>query len=162
LRERGDDVNLLAEHFVRTFSRELSKDVRQISAEAMDVLKRYPWPGNVRELQSVVKQSLLQATGPVLLPAFLPLFLSSAPSQASSADETAQLVPYIRGQLQAGTTSLYADVQAITDRCLFTEVLTYSAGNLSRAAKYLGISRATLRNRLTALGLSADEFGAEH
>lgn len=162
LRERGDDVNLLAEHFVRTFSRELNKDVRQISPEAMEILKRYPWPGNVRELQSVIKQSLLQATGPMILPAFLPAFLTCPPSQASSAAETAGLVPYIRSQLQAGTTTLYADLQAITDRCLLTEVLTYSAGNLSRAAKYLGISRATLRTRLNALGLSADEFGAEN
>ena len=72
LRERGDDLPLLAEHFVRRFGRELGKDVRGVSPEAMELLRRYPWPGNVRELQSVVKQALLGTTGPVVLPEFLP------------------------------------------------------------------------------------------
>jgi two-component system nitrogen regulation response regulator GlnG len=154
LRERGDDLSLLAEHFLRTFSRELNKDVRQIAPDALDILKRYTWPGNVRELQSVVKQSLLQTTGSVLLSAFLPAFLSAPSSQPSNNAETAGLVPYIRGQLQAGTTSLYGDLHALTDRCLLPEVLSHCAGNLSHAAKYLGISRATLRTKMAALGLS--------
>jgi nitrogen regulation protein NR(I) len=159
LRERGDDIALLAEHFVQTFSRELQKDIRQIQPEAMETLKRYSWPGNVRELQSVIKQSLLQATGTVLLPAFLPAFLSIPPNPLSSDAQTANLVPFIQSQLQAGTSSLYADLHAITDRRLLAEVLAYSAGNLSRAAKHLGISRATLRARLAALGLAAEDFG---
>src|SRR6478672_10157026 len=75
LRERGDDLPLLAEHFVRRFGPELRKEVRAIAPEAMELLRRYPWPGNVRELQSVIKQALLQATGPVLLPEFLPAAL---------------------------------------------------------------------------------------
>jgi two-component system nitrogen regulation response regulator GlnG len=163
LRERGDDLNLLAEHFVRSFSRDLNKDVHGISPDAMDVLKSYSWPGNVRELQSVIKQSLLHATGPVLLPAFLPSGLSGSPPQSSggAAIGNEDLTQYIRDQLRMGTSSLYSDVQALIDRRLLTEVLTYSAGNLSRAAKYLGISRATLRSRLAALGLSADDFGVQ-
>jgi two-component system nitrogen regulation response regulator GlnG len=160
LRERGDDLNLLAEHFVQTFGRELNKDIRQIAPAAMDVLRRYSWPGNVRELQSVVKQTLLQATGSVLLPAFLPGYLSSPPAPADAETQTTGIVPYIHDQLRAGTTSLYADLHAMTDRRLLAEVLTYCTGNLSRAAKYLGISRATLRSRLAALGLSAEQFGS--
>jgi two-component system nitrogen regulation response regulator GlnG len=108
-------------------------------------------------MQSAIKQSLLQATGPMLLPAFLPSFLT-IPSDAGKEDtRTAGLLPYINDQLEAGTTSLYADLHAITDRRLLEEVLTYSEGNLSKAAKYLGISRATLRSRMATLGLSADE-----
>ena len=87
LRERGDDLPLLAEHFVRRFGRELKKDVRGIAPEAMELLRRYPWPGNVRELQSVIKQALLQATGPVLLPEFLPAAVRGQGKGAGGPDD---------------------------------------------------------------------------
>src|SRR5213079_2932314 len=72
LRERGDDLPVLVRHYLRRFSRELGREVREAAPEALERLRGYPWPGNVRELQSVLKQALLQASGPVLLPAFLP------------------------------------------------------------------------------------------
>src|SRR5437868_2220747 len=71
LRDRGEDLPLLVRHYLRRFSRELGREVREASPEAVEVLRAYPWPGNVRELQSVLKQALLQARGEVLLPAFL-------------------------------------------------------------------------------------------
>ncbi len=71
-RARATTCRCLVEHFVRRFGRELGKDVRGVSPEAMELLRRYPWPGNVRELQSVIKQALLETTGPVVLPEFLP------------------------------------------------------------------------------------------
>jgi two-component system nitrogen regulation response regulator GlnG len=58
-------------HFLRRFGRELGRDVREVAPEAIDRLRGYSWPGNSRELQSVLKQALLRATGPVLLPAML-------------------------------------------------------------------------------------------
>src|SRR6266446_914559 len=82
LRERADDLPLLVQHYLRRFSRELGRDVRQIAPEALDHLRRYAWPGNIRELQSVLKQALLQASGAVLLPAFLPDF-PGEPSEAA-------------------------------------------------------------------------------
>ena len=72
LRERGEDLPLLVDHFLKRFSPELGKEVVQVAPEALELLRRYPWPGNVRELQSVLKQALLQAQGPVLLADFLP------------------------------------------------------------------------------------------
>src|SRR5439155_20308040 len=72
LRERGDDLPLLVRHYVRRFSRELGREVREVAPEALERLRNYSWPGNIRELQSVLKQALLQARGAVLLPAFLP------------------------------------------------------------------------------------------
>ena len=80
LRERGDDLPLLVQHYLRRFSRELGREVREVAPEAMERLRGYSWPGNIRELQSVLKQALLRATGPVLLPAFLP---DLAPRQAA-------------------------------------------------------------------------------
>jgi two-component system nitrogen regulation response regulator GlnG len=160
LRERGDDLPLLADHFVRRFSRELKKDVRGIAPEAMELLRSYPWPGNVRELQSVIKQSLLQTTGPVVLPEFLPTALRN---QGQGADEPDQpgfdyggLPGFIQVQLRAGSTTLYSDYQALTDKHLLTEVLRHTGGNLSKAARILGITRATLRTKLNALGIPVE------
>ena len=70
LRERGDDLPLLVRHYLRRFSRELGREVRDVAPEALDRLRNNPWPGNIRELQSVLKQALLQASGAVLLAAF--------------------------------------------------------------------------------------------
>ena len=160
LRERGEDIPLLAEHFVKRFARELRKDVQTIADESLELLKQYRWPGNVREFQSVIKQALLQATGPVLLPEFLPESIRRRPETtqgaASSAMDLTALSDFVKQQLLADSTSLYADYQAITDRHLLTVVLEHTNGNLSRAAKFLGITRATLRTKLNTLGLSTD------
>src|SRR5271163_1513248 len=78
LRERGDDLPVLAQHYLRRYSRELGREVRQVAPEAMTRLRGYSWPGNIRELQSVLKQALLQASGAVLLPDFLPEPLGGA------------------------------------------------------------------------------------
>jgi DNA-binding NtrC family response regulator len=64
-------LSLLVQHYLRRFSRELGREVRQVAPEAMEQLHHYSWPGNIRELQGFLKQALLQASGPVLLPAFL-------------------------------------------------------------------------------------------
>src|SRR5262249_39715475 len=84
LRERGDDLQLLARHYLRRFSRELERKVQEAAPEALERLRGYSWPGNVRELQSVLKQAILRATGTVLLPAFLPE-LSGGPGEAGPA-----------------------------------------------------------------------------
>lgn len=72
LRERGEDLPLLVQFHLRRSSRELGREVREVAPEALARLRGYSWPGNVRELQSVLKQALLRAHGPVLLPEFLP------------------------------------------------------------------------------------------
>jgi nitrogen regulation protein NR(I) len=157
LRERGDDLPLLADHFVKWFSRDLKKDVRGLAPETMELLRAYPWPGNVRELQSVIKQALLQTTGPVVLPEFLPVGVRSH-GKATGGSETVafnfgDLTGFIQDQLHAGSTGLYSDYQALTDRHLLTELLRHTGGNLSKAARILGITRATLRTKLNALGI---------
>jgi two-component system nitrogen regulation response regulator GlnG len=157
LRDRGDDLPLLVEHFVRRYARELGKEARGVSPEAMEVLRRYPWPGNVRELQSVVKQALLGTTGPVVLPEFLPASVRRAENDTGdSGFDYGGLTAYVENQLAAGSTSLYADYQALADRHLLALVLRHTGGNLSRAAATLGITRATLRTKLAALGLSVE------
>jgi two-component system nitrogen regulation response regulator GlnG len=158
LRERGEDLPLLVNHFVRRFGRELGKEVREVLPEAMDLLRHYPWPGNVRELQSVVKQTLLETTGPVVLPEFLPAAVRRAEGGTPGAAgfDFGGLTAYVEDQLKGGSTSLYADYQRLTDRHLLALVLRHTGGNLSGASRALGITRATLRAKLAALGLKAD------
>src|SRR5207302_73615 len=61
LRERGDDLPMLVQHYLRRFGHELGREVREVDPEALERLRNYSWPGNIRELQSVLKQALLQA-----------------------------------------------------------------------------------------------------
>src|SRR6266478_5620070 len=83
LRERGDDLLMLVQYYLRRFNRELGREVREVAPEALERLRGYSWPGNVRELQSVLKQAILQAHGPVLLPDFL-TELPEAPGEAAA------------------------------------------------------------------------------
>src|SRR5258708_2745998 len=76
LRDRGDDLLMLVHLYLKRFSRELGREVREIAADALEQMRGYSWPGNVRELQSVLKQALLQASGTVLLKTFLPADLA--------------------------------------------------------------------------------------
>jgi two-component system nitrogen regulation response regulator GlnG len=162
LRDRGEDLPMPAEYFVRKFGRELKKDVRGIAPEAMKLLQSYSWPGNVRELQSVIKTALLQTTGPMLLPEFLPIAFhdnSNSLNGTVPPFNFGDLPAFVDAQLQAGSTTLYADYQRLTDKYLLAQVLRHAEGNLSQAARTLGITRATLRTKLNALGIPLDRGG---
>jgi two-component system nitrogen regulation response regulator GlnG len=157
LRERGDDLPLLVRHYLRRFSRDLGRDVHEATPEALEVLRRHPWPGNVRELQSVLKQALLQATGSVLIPAFLPESLTGpaepgAPATPPAAGPGSWFEPFIRERLRDDTSNLYAEAHQDLDRLLLPLVLEHTGGNQVRAARLLGIARQTLRLKLRELG----------
>jgi two-component system nitrogen regulation response regulator GlnG len=169
LRERGDDLPMLVQHFLRRFSRELGREVREITPEALELLCGYAWPGNIRELQGVLKQALLQATGSVLIPAFLPDSLRGAPAsiggQVSGTDAGFSFEEFILRRLKEGTTTLSAEVHQQLDRLLLPLALRHTRGNQVQAARVLGISRQTLRAKTRELGLtiseSSDSDGAE-
>src|SRR5262249_26787155 len=130
LRERGDDLPLLVQHYVRRFSRELGREVREVAPEALERLRRYAWPGNVRELQSVLKQALLRASGPVLLSAFLPE-LPPGPGETVSASppgEDFALESFLRERLGPDARDLYAEMHRQLDRFLLTRILEYTGG----------------------------------
>jgi two-component system nitrogen regulation response regulator GlnG len=156
LRERADDLPLLVRHYLRRFSSELGREVHELAAEALERLCGFAWPGNVRELESVLKQALLRAHGPVLLPDFLPE-LPEAHGEAA-----APVVPppggfdpeaFIRQRLGPDARNLYAETRRELDRLLLSRVLEYTGGNQLRAALLLGIARRTLRAKLQDVGL---------
>jgi len=155
LRERGDDLPILVRHYLRRCSRELGREVREVAPEALERLRNYPWVGNIRELQSVLKQALLQASGTVLLPAFLPE-LSGRPGESGPAAPPGAdlgLEAFIRQRLGPDAQDLYADTHRQVDRLLLPRVLEYTGGNQQQAARLLGIARQTLRQKLRDLGM---------
>jgi two-component system nitrogen regulation response regulator GlnG len=159
LRERGEDLLMLIQHYLRRFSRDLGREVREITPEALELLRHYPWPGNVRELQGVLKQTLLQATGTVLIPAFLPESLRAPPApvvgpDAGTEEADFSFEAFILRRLEEGTTALSAEAHQQLDRLLLRLVLRSTKGNQVQASRVLGISRQTLRTKTRGLGLS--------
>jgi len=153
LRARGDDIPLLIRHYLGRYARELGKGSSEVSPAAEAILRRYPWPGNVRQLQSVLRQALLHTPGQALLPEFLPAEVrtNSSPTAPESAAEKGGDGPFdefIDEQLRRGGTSLYADAVELLERFLLTRVLRHTGGNQSHAAKILGITRGSLRNKI--------------
>jgi DNA-binding NtrC family response regulator len=157
LRERGDDLPLLVRHYVRRFSRELGREVRQVTPETLERLRGYGWPGNIRELQSVLIQALLRASGPVLLPAFLPESLGQPDEVASmspTGEEPGAETFVIRHRIGSDARDLYLEAHRQVDRLLLPRVLEYTRGSQQEAAQLLGIARQTLRLKLRDLGLA--------
>jgi nitrogen regulation protein NR(I) len=156
LRERGDDLPLLVQHFLKQLGPELGKEVQEVAPETLDVLQQYAWPGNVRELQSLLKQALLHATGPVLLPDFLPAALRTPRDVLPSGPDLPfpDWERFLTDRLHAGSTELYAEALTAMERQLLTLVLRHTGGNQLQAAQILGITRNSLRHKLRALGIT--------
>ena len=160
LRERGQDLRKMTEHFFHLFSRQLKKDFVSIAPETMQRLLGHDWPGNVRELQGIIKQTLLKASGPVILPAFLPSGFgaaspasasASASVEASSQDWQDGLAKEVRRRFAEGSFTIGSDIHDDVDRILIAEVMKSSGNNISEASNRLGISRPTLRSRINHL-----------
>ncbi|MEZ6044138.1 MAG: sigma-54 dependent transcriptional regulator [Planctomycetaceae bacterium] len=157
LRDRGDDLKLLAEYFLNKYSPEFARKVNSLSPEALQCLHEYSWPGNVRELESVIKQSLLKARGTVLLPEFLPGMLSGSTPDIPTGSNM-DLDSFIDQRLHTGSTDLYSETIACAERHLLQKVLNQTKGNQVQASAILGISRVTLRNRIRTLGINIEQF----
>jgi DNA-binding NtrC family response regulator len=162
LRDRGEDVSLLAAAFLRGFCEEMRKAPVTLAEEALQCLRSYHWPGNVRELQSALKYALLHSTGPVLDPGFLPEAVRSRGVRPTPPADpgTVELDRLVEERLQGGSETLYAEWLALAERRLLTRVLRHTGGKLSPAARLLGIHRATLRGRLSTLGIDPSELAA--
>ncbi len=176
LREREGDLRLLIEHFLARYSQRMGKKVMRLDPAAMRALESYDWPGNVRELESILKQALINATGTVITTDCLPevsCFQGSGggclgPEGAESFDVTDEEVPegdglprhdlaaFIEQRLKVGSGDLHAETLEMVERYLLTRVLRETGGNQSVAAKMLGITRGSLRNKIRALRLSID------
>eukprot|EP00913_Durusdinium_trenchii_P010939 g10268.t1 len=164
LRERETDIPLLLEHFLTHLAHEMKKaDIDGISPDALELLLKYDWPGNIRELQSVVRQSLLNATGTVISAECLPDEISGETSSDSSSEAGPDGLPpiglarFIDERLKAGTSNLYAETLEMMERFLMTRVLRETNGNQTQTAEILGITRGKVRDRIATFGISLDK-----
>jgi two-component system nitrogen regulation response regulator GlnG len=155
LRERGEDISELLEHFISRYARELNKPTPTVSDEALTAILKYKWPGNVRELQSVLKQSLLHVRGAVLLPDDLPdrLHEPNVHPEAASQDDLGR---FLDQRLRDGSTTLYQESLDRMERQLLHRVLEETHGNQVHAARILGITRGSLRTKIRSLGIAID------
>jgi nitrogen regulation protein NR(I) len=155
LRDRKEDIPLLAEYFIRQANRMLGKDVRTIAPEAIQVLQAQPWPGNIRELQGVIRAAVLNSAGDVLTVESLPPRLRGAGLIEPSTGDRLDVVELVNELIRMGATDIYRQVTEAVDRVVLEAVLAHAKGNQVKASVLLGISRTTLRARLNALGLSS-------
>ena len=138
LRERSADVAALTMHFLSRFNRALKREVRDVVPAAMDLLRQYDWPGNVRQLRNVIERALiLHPLIKELRVEHLPPEIRQAPKPAPLAADAVAAPP-----AAAGMTLQAAEIK------MLREALDRAAGNQSKAARLLGISRDTLRYRL--------------
>ena len=151
LRERGDDVVTLARHFADQSVRNYGLKIEaQFSASATKCLRAYPWPGNIRELKHVVDRAVLLCEGEILPQHLLLPERDSAAAALPEQDApaTAPAVPAAGGTL------------AERERSQLLDALRNTRGNISEAARRLGISRMTMRYRMQKHGVTRDEAGA--
>jgi DNA-binding NtrC family response regulator len=140
LRERRDDIPLLVDHFLGVYARELKKDVKTVSPEALDLMMRLPWTGNIRELQNCIERAVILCDGRVVKPEHLGVSL-----RIPFATEE----PSVTDGLQAvsGAASRAAETK------LIERVLGETGGNKSRAAEILQVSYKTLLTKIKDYGL---------
>lgn len=166
LRDRLEDIPLLAEHFIQLYNRDLRKNVRALTPETLACLQQHTWPGNVREFQSAIKFGMVQTTGEILTPDCLPD--SCRPGAVSQVRSPAGQPPAHRldvleltqALLKDDQNDLYDKICHAVDRVVLEEVLKQLNHNQQKAAERLGISRMTLRSKLRALGLISDKAAA--
>jgi DNA-binding NtrC family response regulator len=135
LRDRREDIPLLVEHFIRKYAREFNRDVRGVSAGALEVLMRYDWPGNVREMENIIQRSVVLAGAPVLQLQDMPLDLAMPETGPRLAEDTGLPLREAREQFE---------------RQYVLRVLERVGWNQSRAARLLGLHRNTLIAKLAA------------
>ena len=172
LRERPEDVPLLAAFFLRRYGKELGYGEKNLSPDAQDWLQRQPWPGNVRELENLIKRVALLSTSRSLTRADFeasqpqPLVSPSAEAVAGGGSLLEQgfdeivyqkLDQFITGVADTDVSDLYETIMRRVERPMLELVLRETRGNQIRAAEMLGINRNTLRKKISECGIDLQE-----
>jgi nitrogen regulation protein NR(I) len=147
LRERNDDISILADYFLRKFSREMGMENPGVTREAKLIMQNYSWPGNVRELANTVQKALIFSRGAPIdaeeMHHAIRGEVAIPEGNRDSVDESIRR--WLRRELAAGASDrMFNDISDRFSALLVAEALNMTGGNRSRAAKLLGLSRPTL------------------
>ncbi len=154
LRERGEDIDLLANIFLRRFGQEFGQKVRGFSRAAHDYLRSYDWPGNVRELENKIKRAVVMAESPIIDEydlGFAEKLEISAVNESHTNDNLRDSSDQHSGFNFAGLT--LKDARSQVEKVLLQQALERAEGNIVKAAKELAVSRPTLYDLLKKHGL---------
>ena len=149
LRDRLDDLEMLCEHLLETIGAETGSPVRELSPQALDLLKRHSWPGNVRELHNVLERALMNTDAHTLEVAGFTGF-KVIPHETGGAG----------GRLQPGST--FAEAVAQAEHRILASALRACDGNVVEAARRLGIGRATFYRRMGSFQQKRQALGLSH
>lgn len=150
LRERGDDVHLLMDHFLRALGSKFNQAVRGFSPETRSLLRSYTYPGNVRELRNIVEYAVNVCDGDLIEPRHLPAYLSDLPLR-DVGERTGAVVA--EGSPPEAKVRNADDDWASAERRMIIEALLKAAGKKSRAAAILGWGRSTLWRKIKQHGI---------
>jgi DNA-binding NtrC family response regulator len=162
LRERRTDIPLLINHFIKVYSKETGKPITNISKPALDGLMKYSWPGNVRELENNIHTAVVMAKGEILLPEDFPVLSEHRETiridlEQIEADYARMfsdiLTPNFDKIMSISGNHVYHHLQSGFEKALISAVLRYAGSNQVKASELLGISRNTLRDRISKYGL---------
>ena len=152
LRERKEDIPLLVREFLRHFSKANEKPLLELTSDAMNTLLTYDWPGNVRELRTAIEHGVVMATGPKITLRDLPANVRNAAMSALPAGITPAKA--------YGEKSSPLDLRATENR-LIMQALATTEGNITAAAKKLGISRRTLHRKINEMNAAENSAAAK-
>ena len=157
LHERREDIPEIAQYFLLKYSKELGKEMTKIAPEALNILENNEWPGNVRELENVIKKAVVVCHGKYLLPEYIAVSeVLSGGSGKLEGELRNVLAKIIEAKSSLSGHTLYEDVIQDIEKQLIITTLKKTKGNQTQAAKLLGISRPTLKDKIEKLGVTKD------
>jgi DNA-binding NtrC family response regulator len=155
LRQRKEDIPALVRYFLQKYGPELGNSAPSIQPGAIDFLVVQSWPGNVRELENVVRKTLLLAQSYTITPDHVRAALNKTAAIAGSS--SGSVGEYLDDLLAAARRGEVADAHTraleMVERELFTRAIQLAGGNQAKAARWLGISRITMKAKLLQFGL---------
>jgi nitrogen regulation protein NR(I) len=148
LRERKDDIEELVHYFIQKFNRQLGKKVSGVSPEIMREFKNYDWPGNVRELQSIIQRGMVLCQKDILSFEDCEWFSQLRLSHKKTKDIKKAFSDIVNELLQSGESDVYKKTISTLESLMVKRALELTKNNQVMAARLLGISRNTLREKL--------------
>ena len=151
LRERREDIPLLADYFIQKYREELKRDVRGILPAGIERLQQHSWPGNVRELENAIKRTIVLARGNMIMPEEIHFPDSDKLPAGGTGEPREGIASFVESALEQGD----ADVLKELEKVAIQKALSWSKGNQKKAAEALGISRTTLRAKMKEYEIKA-------